>query len=143
MTTIGPQMPPPTPPTAAGASPPRKSTWPMVLGIIAIILGSLATLQGCMGLGSSAMFGLFASAMPEEQAEMMDAVKTFAPLTMISAGLTMLIAIVLLIGGIGLTKRNPRSRKTCKIWAGLKMVLVVYSSTVKFRLTQVVLEAFR
>lgn len=146
MTTTGPQMPPPTPmtpPTAAGASPPRKSTWPMVLGIIAIILGSLATLRGCMSIGSSAMFGLFASAMPEEQAEMMEATKGFAPLIMISSGLIMAIAIILLIGGIGLTKRSPWSPKTCKIWAGLKMLLVVYSSIVTFLSTQAQMEAMQ
>ena len=146
MTTTGPQIPPPTPitpPTDAGAIPPRKTTWPMVLGIIAIILGSLATLRGCMGIGSSAIFGLFASAMPEEQAEMMEATKAFAPLIMISSGLTMAIAIILLIGGIGLTKRNPRSPKTCKIWAGLKMVLVVYGSIVTFLSTQAQMEAMQ
>ena len=146
MTTTGPQMPPPTPmtpPTDAGAIPPRKSTWPMVLGINAIILGSLATLRGCMGIGSSAMFGLFASAMPEDSAEMMEATKAFAPLIMISSGLTMAIAIILLIGGIGLTKRNPRSPKTCKIWAGLKMVLVVYGSIVTFLSTQAQIEAMQ
>ena len=96
MTTTGPQVPPPTPmtpPTDTGVSPPRKTTWPMVLGIIAIILGSLATPRGCMGIGSSAMFVLFALAMPEEQAEMMGATKGFAPLIMISSGLTMAIAI--------------------------------------------------
>ena len=146
MTTTGPQMPPPTPmtpPTDAGAIPPRKTTWPMVLGIIAIILGSLATLQGCMGLGWPALAGLFTSALPEEKAEMLDATKSLTPLIMISAGLTMAIAIVLLIGGIGLTKRNPRSPKTCKIWAGLKMVLVVYSSIVTFLSTQAQMEAMQ
>ncbi len=143
MTTTGPQMPPPTPMTPPTDIRSKPSSWPMVIGIIAIVFGSLATLGGCMGLGSSAMFGLFASALPEEQAEMMDAAKTFAPLTMISAGLTMPIAIVLLIGGIGLTKRSPRSPKTCKIWAGLKMLLVVYSSIVTFVSTQAKMEAMQ
>ena len=58
MTTTGPQMPPPsplTPPTDAGAIPPKRSAWPMVIGVIAIIFGSLATLQGCMGLGWPAL----------------------------------------------------------------------------------------
>ena len=145
MTTTGPQMPPPTPmtpPTDAAISP-KPSSWPMVIGIIAIILGSLATLGGCIGLGSSAMFGLFASAMPEEQKEMMDATKAFAPLMMISAGLTMPVAIVLLIGGIGLTKRSPRSPKTCRIWAGLKMLLVVYTSIVTFLSSQAQMEAMQ
>ena len=146
MTTTGPPMPPPTPsvpPTDAGAIPPRKSSWPMVIGIIAIILGSLGTLQGCMGLGWPALAGLFTSALPEEQAGMMDATKALTPLMMISAGLTMLIAIVLLIGGIGLTKRSPRSPKTCRIWAGLKMLLVVYTSTVTFLSTQAQMEAMQ
>ncbi len=146
MTTIEPQMPPPTPmtpPTDAGAIPLRKSTWPMVIGIIAIILGSLATPGGCMSLGSSAMFGLFASAMPEEQAEMMDATKAFMPLMMIAAGLTTPIAIVLLIGGIGLTKRSPWSPKTCRIWAGLKMLIVVYGSIIGYLVQQAQMEAMQ
>jgi hypothetical protein len=115
----------------------------MVIGVIAIILGSLATLGGCMSLGSSAMFGLFASAMPQEQAEMMDATKAFMPLMMIAAGLTTPIAIVLLIGGIGLTKRSPWSPKTCRIWAGLKMLIVVYGSIIGYLVQQAQMEAMQ
>ncbi len=139
-------MPPPTPmtsPTDAGAIPPKPSSWPMVLGIIAIILGLLATLQGCMGLGWPALAALFTSALPEEQARMMDATKSLAPQMMILAGLTMAIAIVLLIGGIGLTKRSPRSPKTCRIWAGLKMLLVIYSSIVGYLVQQAQMEAMQ
>ena len=146
MTTAGPQMPPPTPmtpPTDAGAIPPKPSSWPTVIGVIAIILGSLATLQGCMGLGWPALAALFTSALPEEQAGMMDATTAFAPLMMISAGLTLAVAIVLLIGGIGLTKRSPRSPKTCRIWAGLKMLLVVYSSIVGYLVQQAQMEAMQ
>ena len=145
MTTTGPQMPPPTPmtpPTDAAISP-KPSSWPMVIGVIAIILGSLATLQGCMGLGWPALAALFTSALPEEQARMMDATKSLTPLMMILAGLTMAIAIVLLIGGIGLTKRSPRSPKTCRIWAGLKMLLVVYSSIVGYLVQQAQMEAMQ
>ncbi|MEE8155226.1 MAG: hypothetical protein V3T53_09775 [Phycisphaerales bacterium] len=146
MTTTGPQVPPPTPitpPTDAGAIPTRQSTWPTVIGVIAIIFGSLATLQGCIGLGSSAMFGLFASAMPEEQAGLMDATKSLTPLIMISGGLTMAIAIVLLIGGIGLTRRSPRGPKTCRIWAGLKMLIVVYGSIIGYLVQQAQMEAMQ
>ena len=70
MTTTGPPMPPPTPmtpPTDAGAIPPKPSAWPMVIGVIAIILGSLATLQGCMGLGWSALAGTITSAPKSRQ----------------------------------------------------------------------------
>lgn len=146
MTTCGPQIPPPTPvspPTDAGAIPPKPSSWPMVIGVIAIICGSLATLQGCIGLGSSALFGLFASAMPEEQAGMMDATESLTPLIMISGGLKMAIAIVLLIGGIGLTRRSTRGPKTCRIWAGLKMFIVVYSSIIGYLVQQAQMEAMQ
>ncbi len=146
MTTAGPQIPPPTPitpPTDAGAIPPKASSWPMVIGVIAIIFGSLATLQGCMGLGWSALAGIFTSMMPQEQAGMMAATKALAPLMLISAGITMPIAIVLLIGGIGLTKRSPWSPKTCRIWAGLKMLLVVYSSIIGYLVQQAQMEAMQ
>ena len=146
MTTTGPQMQPPTPmtpPTDAGAIPPKPSSWPMVIGVIAIIFGSLATLQGCMGLGWPLVAGLFTSVMPEDQAEMMNTTEPLMPLMIISAGLTMVIAIVLLIGGIGLTKRSPGSPKTCRIWAGSKMLLVVYASIVGYLVQQAQMEAMQ
>ncbi len=146
MTTTGPQMPPPTPmtpPTDAGAIPPKPSSWPTVIGIIAIIFGSLATLQGCMGLGWPLVAGLFTSAMPEDQAEMMSITEPLMPLMIISGGLTMVIAIVLLIGGIGLTKRSPGSPKVCRIWAGSKMLLVVYASIVGYLVQQAQMEAMQ
>ena len=96
-----------------------------------------------MGLGSSAMFGLFTSAMPEEQAEIMNATEPLMPLMMISGGLTMVVAIVLLFGGIGLTKRSPRSPKTCRIWAVLKMLLVVFASIVGYLVQLAQMEAMQ
>ncbi len=146
MTTTGPPMPPPTPmtpPTDAAAIPPKQSTWPTVIGIIAIIFGSLATLGGCMGLGWPLVAGLFTSVMPEDQAEMMNTTEPLMPLMMISGGLTMVIAIVLLIGGIGLTKRSPGSPKTCRIWAGLKLLLVVYTSILGYLVQQAQMEAMQ
>ena len=80
---------------------------------------------------------------PQEQAGMMDATKALAPLMLISAGLTIPIAIVLLIGGIGLTKRSPWSPKTCRTWAGLKMLLVVYSSIIGYLVQQAQMEAMQ
>ena len=143
MTTTGPQMPPPTPMTPPTDFHPKPSSWPMVIGVIAIVFGSLAALGGCMGLGWPLVAGLFTSVMPEEQAEMMDATTALMPLMMVSSGLGMPVAIVLLIGGIGLTKRKAGSPKTCKIWAGLKMLLVVYSSIVAYLVQQAQMEAMQ
>ncbi|MCH8211846.1 MAG: hypothetical protein IIB99_10820, partial [Planctomycetes bacterium] len=110
MTTTGPPMPPPTPmtpPTDAGAIPPKPSSWPMVIGVIATILGSLAVLGGCFGLVSSLFLDQFMSLVPQGEAgEMASALDGLKPALIISGALTMVLAIVLLIGGIGLLRRR-------------------------------------
>lgn len=145
MTTAEPPMPPPTPmtpPTDAGAIPPRRSTWPMVIGIIATILGSLAALGGCFGIGSSLFLDQFMSLVPQgEDAEMTSAMQGLKPAMIISASLTMVVAIVLLIGGIGLLRRRAWGRRTCMTWAGLKMVLVVCNSVLSYIFQQAQFQA--
>ena len=145
MTTTGPQMPPPTPivpPTDAGAIPPKPSSWPMVIGVIATILGSLAVLGGCFGLVSSLFLDQFMSLVPQsEAAEMTSALDGLKPALIISGALTMVLAIVLLIGGIGLLRRRAWGRSTCLTWAGLKMVLVVGNSVLSYIVQQAQFQA--
>ena len=145
MTTAEPPMPPPTPmtpPTDAGAIPPRKTTWPMVIGIIATILGSLATLGGCFGIVSSLFIDQFMSLVPQGEAEeMTSALQGLKPAMIIVASLTMVLAIVLLIGGIGLLRRCGWGRRTCMTWAGLKMVLVVGNSVLSYMVQQAQFQA--
>ncbi|MEE9128565.1 MAG: hypothetical protein V3T84_00995 [Phycisphaerales bacterium] len=145
MTTTGPQMPRPTPmtpPTDAGAIPPKPSSWPMVIGVIAIVFGSLATLGGCFGLGSSLFIDQFMSLMPQgEDSELTSAMQGLKPVMIISASLTMVLAIVLLIGGIGVLRCRAWGRSTCLTWAGLKMVLVVCNSVLSYVLQQAQFQA--
>ncbi len=145
MTTAEPPMPPPTPmtpPTDAEAIPPRKSTWPMVIGIIGTILGSMAALGGCFGLVSSLFLDQFMSLVPQgEAAEMTSALDGLKPALIISGALTMVLAIVLLIGGIGLLRRRAWGRSTCLTWAGLKMVLVVCNSVLSYMVQQAQFQA--
>ena len=145
MTTTGPPMPPPTPmtpPTDVAAIPPKQSTWPMVIGIIAIILGSLAALGGCFGLVSSLFLDQFMSLVPQGEAEeMTSALDGLKPALIISGALTMVLAIVLLIGGIGLLRRRAWGRSTCLTWAGLKMALVVGNSVLSYIVQQAQFQA--
>ena len=145
MTTTGPQIPPPTPmttPTVAGAIPPKPSSWPMVIGVIAIIFGSLATLGGCFGLVSSLFLDQFMSLVPQGEAEeMTSALDGLKPALIISGALTMVLAIVLLIGGIGLLRRRAWGRSTCLTWAVLKIVLVVGGSVLSYIVQQAQFQA--
>ncbi len=140
MTTTGPQIPPPTPltpPTDGGAIPPKPASWPTVIGVIAIIFGSLATLGGCFGLVSSLFLDQFMSLVPQGEAEeMTSALDGLKPALIISGALTMVLAIVVLIGGIGLLRRRAWGRSTCLTWAGLKIVLVVGNSVLSYIVQQ-------
>ncbi len=114
-----------TPPVEPGEIPHRPSAWPMVIGVIAIIFGSLAILQGCFGAVSSLFMSSLSGLMPTEQATMLDAMEGLKPWMIIGAVLTLALGILLLVAGIGLVRRRAWSPTACMVWAGIKMVFVV------------------
>ncbi|MCH8152385.1 MAG: hypothetical protein IH830_08445 [Planctomycetes bacterium] len=121
-------LPPPglmTPPVEPGEIPHRPSAWPMVIGVIAIIFGSLAILQGCFGAVSSLFMSSLSGFMPAEQATMLDAMEGLKPWMIIGAVLTLALGILLLVAGIGLVRRRAWSPTACMVWAGIKMMFVV------------------
>ncbi len=121
-------MPPPalmTPPVDPGEISHRPSAWPMVIGVIAIIFGSLAILQGCFGAVSSLFMSSLSAIVPAEQATVYDAMEGLKPWMIIGAVLALALGILLLVAGIGLVRRRAWSPTACMAWAGIKMVFVV------------------
>lgn len=138
--------PPPTqrgPVGVGGPRPERRAIWPTVLGVLAVIFGSLGLLN--------AVFGLFGILVPgivkgffEQQAQQQPGVgleSAVAQMEVIEgyffANLLVLIcsfalSIMLLAGGIALLRRRPSARRTMMGWAVLAMIKTIPSSIVGY-----------
>ncbi len=143
---------PPSQPTVQMATAPKPTVWPTVVGIIAIIFGSLGAVNNglCAPVGlvlSGSMGGLFdklAESQPgagmEEQAAMMDALQDYLPANLAVSITAAILSLILLIGGIGLVKRRAWCIRTIVIWALLKMIHAVPAMAVGYLLNS---EMFR
>lgn len=131
-----PRMSPVAPPTRPGAAwaVPAESSWPKVIGIIAIVLGSLGILGGVYGVFTPQLLGFFESLMPPGQEGGFEALEQHAGWTVATSLVGMAVAALLLVGGIGLAKRRPGSVAMCRVWSVLKIVLVLVNSAVAYRL---------
>lgn len=112
------------PPTRPGPlpAPPRTSKWPTILGVIAIVLGVLGVLGGVWGFVAPAVMPHIMPDIPSEVAAELERTKGW---TMISSALTLALALLLAVSGVGLTNRRLWSVSVARLWAVLKMLLVV------------------
>jgi hypothetical protein len=135
------------PPTVGTGLPPKQSTWPTVIGIIAIVFGSLAALQGCFGAVMSAIMRPLArkieGSMPEGQATGMEAIVQFAPWLVAGSIVAVCLAVILLVGGVMVTRRRPGAVKVCLTWATLKMLYAVPYSLLQYHINKVQFEALQ
>lgn len=123
---------PVAPPTQPGeiAAPQRSANWPIVIGTIAIVLGSGGILVGLWGAAAHLGMRLFEWAMEQSQSSavvgrQVAAMEAWLPWTVVSSLLATAIAILLLLGGIRLTKRRCSSIRLLKFWAVVKIPVVV------------------
>ena len=120
------------PPTVAGELPHKPIVWPKTLGIICIVFGALGIMHGCFGVISLFVTDWFTTLVPQQQAEMMDSMEPFKPWLITSGIMTLVLAIVLLIAGIGIVGRKVWSRNTVLIWSGTKMAFVIANSILSY-----------
>jgi len=123
----------PTPPVVPGAVAARQgpSSWPIPIGVIAIVLGSLGALGGLSGVLSPLYIKFMKSAMPPGQASAMDITERWMAYTVTAAAVSMILAIVLLVAGIGIVRRQAWSCGLVKTWACLKIVLVLFTGVMQ------------
>ena len=117
------------PPTHPGAiaAPVRPSNWPTVIGIIAIVLGAGGILVGLWGAAAPLLMRWFSWAMIQGQAESLQA---WLPWTVSSSLAAAAVAILLLVGGLKLVKRNPAAPRLLRLWAILKLLVAVFMTIV-------------
>lgn len=132
---------PPTRPGMVAEPPARQSGWPKVIGIIAIVLGSLGILGAVYGAVSPLVMGPLARMMPAEHAAGVEAMQEFSVRVVLVSLLALAVAVWLLVGGIALVKRRRSSRKTCLTWAVVKMLFVVLNSVISYAMVEAQMEA--
>lgn len=133
---------PPVLPPPHFDEPAKPSTWPMALGVIAIIFGSLAALGGILGLFSPLMLGAMGQAMPTppQGGDPFAFMKDWTGWIIAASILTTTIAGLLLAGGIGLVKRRRWAPRVVIAWAIVKIIFVAANSGMNYFFQQ---EQFR
>jgi hypothetical protein len=125
-----PPFPPPTPampPTARAPASyaPSRSTWPTVLGVIAIVFGALGLLKGIWGLLSPLFLDAMADMMPSESAASFEVMEEWASYFAAMYTATILVGGVLLAAGIGLVKRLQWGVTAVWLWVFVRIVVAV------------------
>jgi len=132
---------PPTQPGMVSVPQQGETGWPKVIGIIAIVLGSLGVLGGMYGVVSPLLLGWMADMMPPGQATSLAVIQEFSIWVVFGSLLGLAVATWLLFGGIALVKRRRSSRKICLGWAVVKMVFVVANTVASFAMAESQMEA--
>ncbi|MCB1236243.1 MAG: hypothetical protein KDM91_14325 [Verrucomicrobiae bacterium] len=131
---------PPLPPP--GTVPGQPSNWPKVLGIIAIVFGAFGALSGLIRLAQSFFAGAMAKLasagqVNENAAEELTAFFENWKIFGIVQGLVMaIVALMLLVGGIKLLKRQAGSIGLLKGWALLKLVTGIGGTIFQTQMTR-------
>ncbi|MEM7383394.1 MAG: hypothetical protein AAF514_00490 [Verrucomicrobiota bacterium] len=120
-------------PLTPPSHPTKPSAWPVALGIIAIVFGLFGAGASAIGVfGQQAMVGLAASGMGEAGEAYKEMAASWFPKLLIVAAFTILVAFLLLVGGIVLLRRKPSGVKLLKVWAVLKILLICVSIPINY-----------
>lgn len=130
---------PPVPPMAPGPIPQAQPTsrWPKVIGIIAIVLGSLGALGGCLGMFGP-MFTNMMKDMIENQPGSGQVTAQFAVMEewatwiVVQKVCELAVGVALILAGAGVLKRRAWAPKAAISWAAVKMLLVIGTSTIAY-----------
>ncbi len=147
-----PAPPPGAPPTVPGPIRRARSQWPNVVGVLAIIFGSLGMLMhGCgtaglyLNLFTSQAMEQLATDIPPEQSDILTvqhdvALKYIAPATIANV-LRFANAVFLLIAGIACNRRQPGTRRLLLIYAIAEMVVMTVAIGIEWAMQQEIMSA--
>lgn len=110
------------PPTMPGTLGPRRTTWPSVLGVITIVLGSLGILSGLWTAVSPLFADLFVGLVPGGQSGM-ESVASYAWLMVALGVMTMGRAGLEIMAGVAVYRRRGGARRLVFAWAWVAIVL--------------------
>ena len=120
------------PPQTAGAIPRPQSTWPVVIGVIGLVFSIMAVIGGCWGMASPWVVEMFAKVIPDQEAAQLTSIRQLKYWIVGSSLLGSLVAVVLIVGSIGLIKRRRYSRRYVIAWAFLKIVFAIGAAVLAY-----------
>ena len=112
--------------------PPVRSTWPTVLGVIAVVFGVLGAIGGLLGLLAPIMYHAMGSEAMASGGMTPDFMEKWGVYLVINPLVISAIALILLVGGILLLRRKPKSVNMLRFWSILKIVYAVVASVFGF-----------
>jgi hypothetical protein len=135
---------PAAPPTQAGPlpTPSPVPVWPTVIGVIAIVFGAGGALAGLGGVVMSLVTRPMLQRMPNAPA-MPQYGEHWIAWTVLGSLVTCGTAILLLIAGIGIAKRLAWGPRAARVWAVLKMIVVVMGTVISWQTQQGAIEAMK
>jgi hypothetical protein len=118
---------PPTEPVAL-----RKvqlaAVWPTLLGVLSMVLGVVGLIYAAMTMASPLMMMLFEHIPHAGQEETVRVLRKWTPWIVPSGAVCAVLAILLIIAGLGLAMRRPWGVRLTRIWAIAKVLWIpVYS----------------
>jgi len=127
-------------PAMLDGAPPRPSSWPMAVGVIAIVFGAFGVIAGCFGIVMlsflPAFLEMIAEVAGDAQASQMEALGEYRPMLMVLVGCGLLLSVMLVVGGLGLVRRRPYGVTWCLVWAVLKSIFVVANAGANYVMNQ-------
>jgi len=102
----------------------KRAVWPMVIGIVCIVLGSLGLIcYGCQGVGTVVMFSGATNLPPEFQNARPPQPVLIG--NMVNACVSFILSLWLLLAGVALTMRRPGARSALMAWSVCKIIVVI------------------
>lgn len=134
------------PPVQAGIVPVRPTTWPMVIGVIAIVIGGIGILSnGCGGLLGPLIQSQMAGMFPQGSNPMLDIQVTIGKKYLwfqIGNALTLTaLGILLIAAGVGIIRRRSWARRSALAWAWLRIVVCIPASYVGYMIAMETMQA--
>ncbi|MCH7995773.1 MAG: hypothetical protein IIB57_15200 [Planctomycetes bacterium] len=124
----------PSAPQSEPSAPPMQPTdvvpgsvptsWPTVLGILAIVFGGFGILGGVWGVVYPFVAGRLADMIPQMQAQLALQLEAWSGWSTVISIISFLAAGFLIFGGVSMVKRRRRATSILFIWSILKIVLI-------------------
>jgi len=131
--------------------PPHRSSWPIVLGIVAIVFGAAGFLGNLWATAApfvmdqimSSMTGQMGGEAEETFRATMEITRAWRSWSVVFGLAGVVVSGLLLVGGIQLLMRRAAALQLLRAWALVRMVMVVVGAYVAFRIQQQTFGALR
>ena len=127
------------PPSVAGAMPTMPSTWPMVIGVVMIVLASMGMLAYGCGAVINTVWPLTMSKLAQSQAgqdpaitAQLDLSRRFMAWNVSNAIVSAGLSFTLLMAGVAVVRRRPWCARLSVVWAIARVLWAIPASYVGY-----------